>query len=150
MQFVKNPYAYVMMDFSVFICNFLKIGKWERFSLFQGYGGADEAKMLQRHLCGTSAKIGVGANRAATAYSFLKQYGYMNLHNSTYYERLLSHEKVNNHSNSGHIGAAILDDGMQVLVPFSFRRLMLAFMSNISNIWLMACLVGWIREYGQQ
>ncbi|XP_022848438.1 probable tetraacyldisaccharide 4'-kinase, mitochondrial isoform X1 [Olea europaea var. sylvestris] len=83
--------------------------------LTRGYGGADEAKMLQRHLCGTSAKIGVGANRAATAYSFLKQYGYMNLHNSTYYERLLSHEKVNNHSNSGHIGAAILDDGMQHL-----------------------------------
>ncbi|KAL2496397.1 putative tetraacyldisaccharide 4'-kinase [Forsythia ovata] len=82
--------------------------------LTRGYGGSDEAKMLQRHLCGTSVKIGVGANRAATAHSLLEQHGYMNLCGSTCSERLLSHEKVKNHSNSGPIGAAILDDGMQV------------------------------------
>ncbi|KAL2476333.1 putative tetraacyldisaccharide 4'-kinase [Abeliophyllum distichum] len=83
--------------------------------LTRGYGGSDEAKMLQRHLCGTSVKIGVGSNRAATAHSFLEQHGYMNLCGSTCSERLLSHEKVKNHSNSGPIGAAILDDGMQHL-----------------------------------
>lgn len=42
---------------------------------WKGYGGAYEARMLQRHLEGTSAKIGIGANRAVTASSFIRKYG---------------------------------------------------------------------------
>ncbi|KVI02306.1 Tetraacyldisaccharide 4'-kinase [Cynara cardunculus var. scolymus] len=45
--------------------------------LTRGYGGADEAKMLQRHFNGTSVKIGVGANRVVTAASFLHRYGFI-------------------------------------------------------------------------
>ncbi|GJT67228.1 probable tetraacyldisaccharide 4'-kinase, mitochondrial isoform X1 [Tanacetum coccineum] len=45
--------------------------------LTRGYGGADEARMLQRHFIGTSVKIGVGANRAVTAASFLHKHGFI-------------------------------------------------------------------------
>ena len=38
--------------------------------LSRGYAGGDEAKMLHRRLVGRSAKIGMGANRAATAAHF--------------------------------------------------------------------------------
>ncbi|KAL6999272.1 tetraacyldisaccharide 4'-kinase, partial [Sarracenia purpurea var. burkii] len=75
--------------------------------LTRGYAGGDEAKMLQSHLLGTSAKIGVGANRAATAACFLERYGYMNPH--------ISDQKTRSHPELGKIGAAILDDGMQHL-----------------------------------
>ncbi|KAG8365092.1 hypothetical protein BUALT_Bualt18G0068200 [Buddleja alternifolia] len=81
--------------------------------LTRGYGGADEAKMLERQLQGTSARIGVGANRAAIAASFLERYGYITFHGSS--EKLSSDEKAQNASISDRIGAAILDDGMQHL-----------------------------------
>ncbi|KAA8526990.1 hypothetical protein F0562_008781 [Nyssa sinensis] len=83
--------------------------------LTRGYGGGDEAKMLQRHLFGTSAKIGVGANRAATAACFLERYGYIDPHHGTCFERLGSDPKMGTHLNSDKIGVAILDDGMQHL-----------------------------------
>lgn len=83
-------------------------------ALFQGYGGADEAKMLQRQLQGTSAKIGVGANRVATAVRFLGQYGYISSHAT--FEKVFSEDKTEILSNTGQIGAAILDDGMQVIL----------------------------------
>ncbi|XP_010466239.1 PREDICTED: probable tetraacyldisaccharide 4'-kinase, mitochondrial [Camelina sativa] len=41
--------------------------------LTRGYGGGDEAKMLKRHLRGVPAKIGIGANRAATAAWFFEK-----------------------------------------------------------------------------
>ncbi|KAF3325399.1 putative tetraacyldisaccharide 4'-kinase [Carex littledalei] len=47
--------------------------------LTRGYEGGDEAKMLQRHLFGTSAKIGLGKNRAEVAASIIKKFGHSNL-----------------------------------------------------------------------
>lgn len=76
----------------------------------QGYGCADEAKMLQRHFHGTSARIGVGANRAAIAASFLQKYVYTQFPS----ERLSSQHIGPSVLNSSTIGVAILDDGMQV------------------------------------
>lgn len=81
--------------------------------LFQGYGGADEARMLQRQLQGTSAKIGIGANRAAIAARFLEQYGFIS-HAS--FQKLFSEGKPEILSNTDQIGAVILDDGMQVIL----------------------------------
>ncbi|XP_055824034.1 probable tetraacyldisaccharide 4'-kinase, mitochondrial isoform X2 [Solanum dulcamara] len=83
--------------------------------LTRGYGGADEAKMLQRHLYGTPVKIGIGANRANTAACFLKRYGHISpcKHGDTGVERLCSDNKQGNCSYSDQIGIAILDDGMQ-------------------------------------
>ncbi|GER43907.1 tetraacyldisaccharide 4-kinase family protein [Striga asiatica] len=78
-----------------------------------GYGGADEARMLQRQLKGTSSKIGVGVNRVAIATKFLEQYGYMNFRGT--YEKLFSGEKMEIQSNFDRVGVAILDDGMQHL-----------------------------------
>ncbi|KAK6154435.1 hypothetical protein DH2020_008683 [Rehmannia glutinosa] len=76
--------------------------------LTRGCGGADEAKMLERQLQGTSAKIGVGANRVATAATFLERYGYVIF--GGVFDKFLSEK-----TNSDRIGAAILDDGMQHL-----------------------------------
>ncbi|XP_070037615.1 putative tetraacyldisaccharide 4'-kinase, mitochondrial isoform X3 [Nicotiana tabacum] len=83
--------------------------------LLQGYGDADEAKMLQRHLYGIPVKIGVGANRAVTAASFLKRYGHISpcKHGNTDLDRLFSDNKKGNSSYCDQIGVAILDDGMQ-------------------------------------
>ncbi|KAM7498896.1 hypothetical protein LguiA_023310 [Lonicera macranthoides] len=97
------------------------IAHWFAFSgispliLTRGYGGADEAKMLQRHLEGTSAKIGVGANRAATATCFIGKYGCVNPHSIKFFDRLCSHQDAESHLDSEKIGVAILDDGMQHL-----------------------------------
>ncbi|KAL7186568.1 hypothetical protein ACSBR2_028325 [Camellia fascicularis] len=87
--------------------------------LTRGYAGGDEAKMLQRHLFGTSAKIGVGANRAATAASFLKRYGYADPHIiGSCLKRCGSDQKAGSLSELDKLGAAILDDGMQHLSLF--------------------------------
>ncbi|XP_057963305.1 probable tetraacyldisaccharide 4'-kinase, mitochondrial isoform X4 [Malania oleifera] len=59
--------------------------------LTRGYACGDEANMLQRHLLGTSARIGVGANRPCID------------------------QEVELHLNSEKVGAVILDDGMQHL-----------------------------------
>ncbi|KAF0931493.1 hypothetical protein E2562_004614 [Oryza meyeriana var. granulata] len=71
--------------------------------LTRGYAGGDESRMLRRRLSDTSAKIGVGANRAAVATSMLDTYGYAHLHNDAFPPP----------SPSAKIGVAILDDGMQ-------------------------------------
>ncbi|KAK3017406.1 hypothetical protein RJ639_006700, partial [Escallonia herrerae] len=85
--------------------------------LTRGYGGADEARMLQRHLDGTSAKIGVGADRAATAACFIDRYGHIDGHSVSCFERLCyEHDHdARSHLDSDKIGVAILDDGMQHL-----------------------------------
>ena len=85
----------------------------------QGYAGGDEPKMLRRRLSDTSAKIGVGANRAAVAFSLLRKYGYIH-HSKT----LCAENKSSSTSklDSGKIGVAILDDGMQVMqLVFCFQ-----------------------------
>ncbi|KAL9236292.1 hypothetical protein vseg_010980 [Gypsophila vaccaria] len=79
--------------------------------LSRGYAGGDEVKMLQRHLLGTVAKVGVGANRTSTAAWFLKRYGYTSPHISGSFENLLSEKEVK--ITSEKIAAVILDDGMQ-------------------------------------
>ncbi|KAL1562956.1 tetraacyldisaccharide 4'-kinase [Salvia divinorum] len=81
--------------------------------LTRGYCGADEAKMLKRQLQGTCAKIGVGANRVATALRFLDQYGFTSSHAS--FEQLFCENKTEVQSSNNKIGIAILDDGMQHL-----------------------------------
>nr|GLL38346.1 probable tetraacyldisaccharide 4'-kinase, mitochondrial [Ipomoea trifida] len=73
--------------------------------LTRGYGGADEVKMLERHLRETPVKIGVGANRAAIAASFFQRHGYMNPKDNSTRTNLCV----------DRIGAAVLDDGMQHL-----------------------------------
>lgn len=83
----------------------------------QGYGGADEAKMLQRHFNGTSVKIGVGANRAATAASFLHKHGFVYPLDIVSFKKHIPERRIV----SDKIGVAILDDGMQVNIPFLSR-----------------------------
>ncbi|KAJ4977007.1 hypothetical protein NE237_002113 [Protea cynaroides] len=85
--------------------------------LTRGYAGGDEVKMLRRHLLRTSAKIGVGANRAVTAACFLERYGFTNLRGGGM-DYPHEHCPVRGHevgisSDSDRIGAVILDDGMQ-------------------------------------
>ncbi|KAL3736348.1 hypothetical protein ACJRO7_025324 [Eucalyptus globulus] len=91
--------------------------------LTRGYAGGDEARMLQRHLLGKPAKVGVGANRAVTAAAFIEKYGYRDLRNrgclkggSTDHkmgEKAESNDQICFDHCSEEIGAAILDDGMQ-------------------------------------
>ncbi|KAJ6753610.1 TETRAACYLDISACCHARIDE 4'-KINASE [Salix purpurea] len=79
--------------------------------LTRGYAGGDEARMLTRHLRGKSVKIGVGANRAATAACFLKRHGYLDPRD--YLVEGNWHEQ-GSRINSRKIGVVVLDDGMQV------------------------------------
>ncbi|XP_017980747.1 PREDICTED: probable tetraacyldisaccharide 4'-kinase, mitochondrial [Theobroma cacao] len=81
--------------------------------LTRGYAGGDEAKMLQRHLLGGPVKVGVGANRMATANLFFEKYGYVDCRGSNLFERTYLDQKVGSHISLEKIGAAILDDGMQ-------------------------------------
>lgn len=85
-------------------------------TIFQGYAGGDEARMLQRHLLGRPVKIGVGANRAATAASFFEKYGYVDPRGCRFSQRINIEEKVGDHLKSEQIAVVILDDGMQVIV----------------------------------
>ncbi|KAK9151725.1 hypothetical protein Syun_010034 [Stephania yunnanensis] len=80
--------------------------------LTRGYAGGDEVKMLERHHVGTSVKIGVGADRAATAACFFEIHGYMDYH-SECSGRLCHDLELDASSNSNKIGIVILDDGMQ-------------------------------------
>ncbi|XP_071740237.1 probable tetraacyldisaccharide 4'-kinase, mitochondrial [Rutidosis leptorrhynchoides] len=75
----------------------------------EGYGGADEARMLERHFDGTSVKVGVGANRATTAASFIHRYGLICPTEASCFEKPIPESGVV----SDKIGVAILDDGMQ-------------------------------------
>lgn len=72
--------------------------------------------MIQRHMLGNPVKIGVGADRATIAASFLKKYGHVNPHSTSWFDRLCLHNTVSDHLTSEKIGAAILDDGMQVIL----------------------------------
>uniref|UniRef100_A0A7N0TXY4 tetraacyldisaccharide 4'-kinase n=1 Tax=Kalanchoe fedtschenkoi TaxID=63787 RepID=A0A7N0TXY4_KALFE len=83
--------------------------------LTRGYAGGDEAKMLRRHLGGTSAKIGVGANRAVTANAFIKKFGFMDLDKRARFACLGAEQKQLHNFDSDRIGVAVLDDGMQHL-----------------------------------
>ncbi|PWA77313.1 Tetraacyldisaccharide 4'-kinase [Artemisia annua] len=78
-----------------------------RNSNLMGYGGADEARMLQRHFIGTSMKICVCANRAATAASFLHKHGFIYPLDITCFKKPIPERRV-----SDKIGVVILDDGM--------------------------------------
>lgn len=82
----------------------------------QGYASGDEAKMLERHLSGTSARIGVGANRTAVAASIFERHGYMKFENTLYSEKLSNPYEFGSASENGKVGVAILDDGMQVFI----------------------------------
>ena len=70
--------------------------------------------MLKRQLQGTCAKIGVGANRVATAVRFLDQYGFTS--SRAGFEQLFCGNKIEVQSSNNKIGVAILDDGMQVVM----------------------------------
>ncbi|GAB4844775.1 hypothetical protein Ancab_038164 [Ancistrocladus abbreviatus] len=83
--------------------------------LSRGYAGGDEVKMLQRHLLGTSAKIGVGANRAKTAICYLERYGHVDPHITSWFGNCYSEEKLGDHFDSSKFGVVVLDDGMQHL-----------------------------------
>ncbi|KAE8654227.1 putative tetraacyldisaccharide 4'-kinase [Hibiscus syriacus] len=81
--------------------------------LTRGYAGGDEAKMLKRHLIGRAVKVGVGANRVATANLAFEKYGYVDYRGGKFVERTYLDPKMGSHIDSQKIGAAILDDGMQ-------------------------------------
>ncbi|KAK8961276.1 hypothetical protein KSP40_PGU014833 [Platanthera guangdongensis] len=81
--------------------------------LSRGYAGGDEAKMLERHLLHTSVKIGVGANRNATAAAMFERYGFMDLSSRLYSGSLSSPCKLWSRRRTQKIGVVILDDGMQ-------------------------------------
>ncbi|XP_023523241.1 probable tetraacyldisaccharide 4'-kinase, mitochondrial [Cucurbita pepo subsp. pepo] len=80
--------------------------------LNRGYAGGDEAKMLRRHLAGSLVKVGIGADRRATAAWYFNKYGYVGSRSSTLTEKRCL-EQARNHPKSEKIGAIILDDGMQ-------------------------------------
>ncbi|KAK7342248.1 hypothetical protein VNO80_25193 [Phaseolus coccineus] len=77
---------------------------------WQGYGDGDEVNMLRRHLLGTPAKFGVGANRAAVASHFIKKYGCIDICKSSWHEKKL---KVQDSLDSEKIGVVVLDDVTQ-------------------------------------
>ncbi|WVZ91101.1 hypothetical protein U9M48_037315 [Paspalum notatum var. saurae] len=79
--------------------------------LTRGYAGGDEPKMLRRRLSDTSAKIGIGANRAAVASSMLQKYGCIDHFQSFCAEKAFS--LTCKLESGSRIGVAILDDGMQ-------------------------------------
>ncbi|KAL1189699.1 putative tetraacyldisaccharide 4'-kinase [Cardamine amara subsp. amara] len=77
--------------------------------LTRGYAGGDEVKMLQRHLRGGPVKIGVGANRAATAALCFEKYGFVNPSSiRTFFDQSFKAKTV-----SEKLGVVVLDDGMQ-------------------------------------
>ncbi|KAL5735905.1 hypothetical protein ACOSQ2_030693 [Xanthoceras sorbifolium] len=96
-----------------FIARFVADFRISPLILTRGYAGGDEARMLQRHLLGRPVKIGVGANRAATAASFFEKYGYIDPHCRKFSERTCIDQEEGSHLKSEKIGVIILDDGMQ-------------------------------------
>ncbi|MCL7032448.1 hypothetical protein MKW94_002945, partial [Papaver nudicaule] len=113
--------------------------------LTRGYAGGDEARMLQRHLLNTSTKIGIGANRAATAAQCFKRFGYLDPCQSVYLEGLSSGKSIGLSSKSDKIGVVILDDGMQ---HWSLSRDLEIVMVNGVMPWGNTCVVplGPLRE----
>ncbi|XP_018436941.1 probable tetraacyldisaccharide 4'-kinase, mitochondrial isoform X2 [Raphanus sativus] len=109
--------------------------------LTRGYAGGDEAKMLERHLRGGPTKIGVGANRAATAATCFQKYGYANPSSiRTFFDGTAKVRTV-----SQEIGSVVLDDGMQ---HWSLCRDLEMVMINGLNPWGNGYLVplGPLRE----
>ncbi|KAK4852790.1 hypothetical protein QYF36_027099 [Acer negundo] len=96
-----------------FIARFVDDSGISPLILTRGYAGGDEVRMLQRHLLGRPVKIGVGANRAATAASFFEKYGYTDPHCRKFSERTCIGRKLGSHMKSDEIGVIVLDDGMQ-------------------------------------
>ncbi|KAJ0242517.1 hypothetical protein HA466_0204850 [Hirschfeldia incana] len=110
--------------------------------LTRGYAGGDEAKMLERHLQGGPTKIGVGANRAATAATCFEKYGCANPSSiRTFFDRETAKVKTI----SQEIGSVVLDDGMQ---HWSMCRDLEIVMINGMNPWGNGNLVplGPLRE----
>ncbi|CAA6658168.1 unnamed protein product [Spirodela intermedia] len=79
--------------------------------LTRGYAGGDEAAMLRRHLLNTPARIGLGANRAAVATSFLEKYGYSCC--DWLQQKTSTRKEYLTRSSESAIGVIILDDGFQ-------------------------------------
>jgi tetraacyldisaccharide 4'-kinase len=75
--------------------------------------------MLTRHLRGKAVKIGVGANRAATAACFFKRHGYVDPRDYLV-EGKWHEQKEGSRIDSRKVGVVVLDDGMQVLFPLCF------------------------------
>lgn len=75
--------------------------------------------MLQRHLLEKSVRIGVGANRAATAVSFIEKYGCFDPRTTVCCKSGSPDRSFISHSQTEGIGAIIMDDGMQVGKCFS-------------------------------
>lgn len=113
--------------------------------LTRGYAGGDEARMLRRHLLNTSTKIGIGANRAATATQCFERFGYLDPCKSMCLEGLCSDKSIGLGSKSDKIGVVILDDGMQ---HWSLSRDLEIVMVNGVMPWGNTCLVplGPLRE----
>ncbi|KAF6168197.1 hypothetical protein GIB67_011582 [Kingdonia uniflora] len=105
---------------------------WENIQQLQGYAGGDEAKMLQRHFLGTPSKVGIGANRYATATRFLERYGYVDFRVGACFEGLFLRHEVEIACNADNIGVVILDDGMQHL---SLSRDLEIVMVNAIMLW---------------
>ncbi|KAK4576090.1 hypothetical protein RGQ29_026874 [Quercus rubra] len=115
-----------------FIARFLADSGIPPLILTRGYAGGDEARMLERHLFGRPAKIGVGANRAAVAASYFERYGYFDPRISTSNQSPCLDQKVESHLNLEKIGAVILDDGMQ---HWSLQRDLEIVMVNGLTLW---------------
>lgn len=117
--------------------------------LTRGYGGGDEARMLQRHLKDTSTKIGTGPNRSSIAALFFQRYGVMEFrsrgdwaeHNFQFKESKVTTNKIGD-----GIGVVILDDGMQ---HWSLFRDMEIVMVNCITLWGNRRLIprGPLREH---
>ncbi|CAN8268945.1 unnamed protein product [Cochlearia groenlandica] len=115
--------------------------------LTRGYAGGDEAKMLERHLRDGPAKVGVGANRAATAASFFEKHGSASPSSviRTLFDQTLIHETPDSKTILSKIGYVVLDDGMQ---HWSLHRDIEIVMLNGMNPWGNGGLVplGPLRE----
>lgn len=97
-----------------------KVGNLAGLISFQGYAGGDEAKMLRRHLAGSPVKVGIGADRRATAAWYFNKYGYVGSQSSISADNHRSEQVRNQLTKSEKIGAVILDDGMQVHHPLNY------------------------------
>ncbi|KAK0602457.1 hypothetical protein LWI29_033578 [Acer saccharum] len=96
-----------------FIARFVDDSGISPLILTRGYAGGDEVRMLQRHLLGRPVKIGVGANRAATAASFFEKFGYTDPRCRKFSESTCIGRNLGSHMKSDEIGVIVLDDGMQ-------------------------------------
>lgn len=85
----------------------------------QGYAGGDEARLLQSHLEGSCAKVGVGPNRVAMARSILAERGIMDISKREQLAERIEpcrreNRPLHQPGGDGKVGVVLLDDGMQV------------------------------------